>query len=66
MRPKPIDDILINPHMGFTTFMKFNGDPVEKRGLASRFGPDTFHCADDPPAGSRDARPDPHQRLLPL
>ena len=36
--PREIDDVLINPGMGFTTFQRFNGE----------FGPDPPDCLDDP------------------
>ena len=27
-RPEPTDDVLNNPHIGFNTYYKFNGDPL--------------------------------------
>src|SRR5450759_3259857 len=28
VRPKPIDDVLVNPGIGFMTFQRFNGDKL--------------------------------------
>ena len=30
VRPKTIDDVLINPGIGFTTFQRFNGDALNE------------------------------------
>src|SRR5438445_107837 len=30
VRPREIDDVLVNPGMGFTTFQTFNGESVRK------------------------------------
>jgi hypothetical protein len=30
VRPKPIDDVLVNPGMGFMTFQRFNGDKLNE------------------------------------
>ena len=30
VRPLEIDDVLVNPGMGFTTFQRFNGDPLNE------------------------------------
>jgi len=54
--PQLIDDVLVNPNMGFTTFQRFNGDPLFPGQTWSEFGPEEF-----PHAGgqSSDARPAP-------
>ncbi|MCX6903116.1 MAG: DUF4832 domain-containing protein, partial [Verrucomicrobia bacterium] len=30
VRPKEIDDVLVNPGIGFTTFQRFNGDRLNE------------------------------------
>jgi hypothetical protein len=30
VRPKEIDDVLVNPGLGFTTFQRFNGDRLNQ------------------------------------
>lgn len=30
VRPKTINDVLVNPGMGFTTFQRFNGDALNE------------------------------------
>ena len=30
VRPKEIDEVLVNPGMGFTTFQRFNGDRLNE------------------------------------
>jgi len=40
-RPKPSDEVLHNPHMGFQTFQRFNGDPLYAR-MWSEVGPTEF------------------------
>src|ERR1039458_1788355 len=30
VRPKEIDDVLVNPGIGFTTFQRFNGDELNR------------------------------------
>ncbi len=37
VRPKEIDDVLVNPGMGFTTFKRFNGDPLKRGGDVSNY-----------------------------
>ena len=39
-RPKPIEDILYNPHMGFQTFQHFNGDPLFEGKTWTEVGPE--------------------------
>jgi hypothetical protein len=41
-RPKPIDDVLYNPHMGFQTFQHFNGDPLFDGKRWTEVGPEEF------------------------
>ena len=41
-RPKPSDEILYNPHMGFQTFQHFNGDPLFEGTTWTEVGPETF------------------------
>ena len=53
VRPKLIDDVLVNPNMGFTTFQRFNGDPLFAGGKWSEFGPEHFPHANDPPTEQR-------------
>ena len=50
VRPALIDDVLVNPHMGPTTFQRFNGDPLNDGQRWSEFGPEDFSHADEPPA----------------
>jgi len=42
-RPRPIDDILCNPHMGFQTFQHFNGDPLFEGTTWTEVGPEVRH-----------------------
>jgi len=39
VRPKPIDDVLLNPNMGFTTFNRFNGQATNPPLEWSELGP---------------------------
>jgi len=41
-RPKPIDDVLYNPHIGFHTFQHFNGDPLFEGKKWTEVGPEEF------------------------
>jgi hypothetical protein len=41
-RPKVIDDILYNPHIGFQTFQHFNGDPLFEGLKWTEVGPEEF------------------------
>ncbi len=41
-RPKPTDDVLYNPHMGFQTFQHFNGDPLFEGHKWTEVGPVEF------------------------
>jgi len=41
-RPKPTDEILYNPHMGFQTFQHFNGDPMFEGMRWTEVGPESF------------------------
>ncbi len=41
-RPKPVDDVLYNPHMGFQTFQHFNGDPLFDGKRWTEVGPEDF------------------------
>jgi hypothetical protein len=41
-RPKPIDDVLYNPHVGFQTFQHFNGDPLFQNKRWTEIGPEEF------------------------
>ena len=41
-RPKPIDDVLYNPHIGFQTFQHFNGDPLFDGKRWTEVGPEDF------------------------
>jgi hypothetical protein len=41
-RPKPIEDVLFNPHMGFQTFQHFNGDPLFDGKTWTEVGPETI------------------------
>ncbi len=54
-RPKLIDDLLVNPNMGFTTFQRFNGDPLFPGQTWSEFGPEEFPHAGAPPGDCRPA-----------
>ena len=47
LRPKPIDDVLYNPHMGFQTFQHFNGDPLFEGRKWTEVGPEDFKPAPD-------------------
>ncbi|MHC4712934.1 MAG: DUF4832 domain-containing protein [Planctomycetota bacterium] len=40
-RPKPTNEVLYNPHMGFQTFQRFNGDPLHKH-MWGEIGPEEF------------------------
>jgi hypothetical protein len=49
IRPKLIDDVLVNPNMGVTTFQRFNGDAVNPKGKWwGLWGPEVFPYANDP------------------
>ena len=39
VRPKPIDDVLLNPNMGITTFNRFNGQATNPPLKWSELGP---------------------------
>ena len=39
IRPKEIDDVLVNPGMGIQTFQRFNGDPLNVNQKWSEVGP---------------------------
>ncbi len=39
VRPKPIDDVLVNPNMGIETFQRFNGDALNTGLRWSEEGP---------------------------
>ena len=41
-RPKPIDDVLYNPHIGFQTFQHFNGDDLFKDKRWTEIGPEEY------------------------
>jgi len=41
-RPKPTDEVLYNPHMGFQTFQHFNGDPLFEGKKWTEVGPEEF------------------------
>jgi hypothetical protein len=43
-RPKPIDEVLYNPHMGFQTFQHFNGDDLFKDKRWTEIGPEEFEA----------------------
>ncbi len=44
--PTPTDEVLYNPHMGFQTFQRFNGDALYRRNW-SEVGPESFGPAPD-------------------
>ncbi len=41
-RPKPTDEVLYNPHMGFQTFQHFNGDPLFDGKRWTEVGPENY------------------------
>jgi len=41
-RPKPVDEVIYNPHMGFQTFQHFNGDPLFDGQKWTEVGPEDF------------------------
>jgi len=50
IRPEPIDEVLVNPGMGITTFQRFNGQPLNQGLRWSEEGPTTKHS--EPAAAS--------------
>jgi len=43
IRPEPINDVLVNPGMGITTFQRFNGQPLNQGLRWSEEGPTAKH-----------------------
>jgi len=54
VRPTPINDVLLNPNMGFTTFNRFNGQATNPPMEWSELGP----VEKLPPATSKPDFPD--------
>jgi len=54
VRPEPIDEVLVNPGMGITTFQRFNGQPLNDGLRWSEEGP----TAKQSPTASRPVFPD--------
>jgi hypothetical protein len=56
VRPRESDEILINPAMGFQTYQRFNGDPIEKKDFWNDDGPTSYSA--DPPSLKNEDFPD--------
>lgn len=56
-RPNWVPDVLVNPHMGVTTFQRFAGDPLFGRYKWSEYGPETFDHSEDPPLPPGEVQP---------
>ena len=50
VRPEPIDEVLVNPGMGITTFQRFNGQPLNQGLRWSEEGPTSKHSEASAPA----------------
>lgn len=45
VRPKTIDDVLVNPGIGFTTFQRFNGDVLNEGKCGVQIGFEKIHLS---------------------
>src|SRR5258708_12230650 len=46
IRPEPIDEVIVNPGMGITTFQRFNGQPLNQGLQWSEAGPTAKQSGD--------------------